>query len=137
MHGYQIRLPDGSVAFVDGAAPRKPKCSTRGCRKRAANECDFPVQKPQEADPPVYLGEARVHLLHRIVFYVVRLHGDGTLTVSTDPPGSRHFHNIKTVAREEWFAKASTTCDAPMCDACRKRVGRLDFCKLHGDTPWP
>lgn len=131
MHGSRIRLPDGSVAFVDGAAPRYPKCSTQGCRRAGKLQCDGAIFEHEDARKPPAIGDARVHKLQNAVFYVRRLHDNETVTITTSPPGSSELRFPHTVSLADWFAKTSATCGKHVCNQCAGHVGSLDFCFEH------
>ena len=61
----------GASGFICGSRRSAPKCSTPGCGKRADLECDAPVERNRVQDEPLpKRGEARLHRLHNVVFYV-------------------------------------------------------------------
>lgn len=129
MHGSRFRLPDGTVAFIDSSEPRHPKCSTPGCRKAGKMQCDFAVLREHDGVPKV--GNARVHKVHNHIYFVRRVHENGTVTISSSPPGSAELRWPQTVSVADWFAKTSATCDKHVCPTCAGHVGSLDFCAEH------
>ena len=77
------------------------------------------------------VGDARVHLEHKRVFYVRMIHSDGTVSVSLVPPGSKEIRALRNVSVADWFLKTAPTCDEPVCARCAKQDGALDLCKEH------
>ncbi len=126
------------VAIVCGPRTRRRKCSTPGCARPTDLECDAAVERKPVGgvDPCPQRGDARVHKVHGIVFYVWRVVGDygfdAQVVISTKQPGSRCGGTQQTVSTSEWFAKTSATCDRPVCVRCVVRQGQLDLCAAHG-----
>lgn len=130
-----FRSADGQVTgFVCGPRRRMPNCSTPGCRGRAELECDAPVERNRVQDEPLpKRGDARLHRLHNVVFYVHALRqveGVNHVTISTKQPGCGGA--LQTVPVTDWLSKTIGTCDKPVCRSCAVRVGELDYCGAHG-----
>ncbi len=133
MRCSSVYLGNGVGAIVCGSRSRLPKCSTPGCSGKGELECDAPVERNRVQDEPLpKRGDARLHRLHNVVFYVWSLKqvdGVDHVTISMRPPG--HGGVLQTVPVSEWHAKTIGTCDKPVCRRCAARVGELDYCGAH------
>lgn len=125
-----LDLGNGVSGFVCGSRTRRPKCSTPGCGRAADLECDAPVERNRVQDEPgPKLGDARLHRLHNVVFYVWAVEGE-SVRISTSPrPG---YGVSQTTTILEWLSKTVGTCDRPVCRGCAVKSGKLDFCAAHG-----
>lgn len=125
-----FRSADGKVSgFVCGSRRQLPKCSSPDCSNRAELECDAPVERNRLQDEPrPKRGDARLHRLHNVVFYVWGLEGEA-VRISTSQPG---YGVSQTVTIDEWYRKTIGTCDRPVCRRCAVRSGKLDLCAAHG-----
>ncbi len=123
----------GASGFICGSRRSAPKCSTPGCGRRADLECDAPVERNRVQDEPLpKRGDARLHRLHNVVFYVwslTQVEGIDHVTISTKQPG--YGGTTQTVSVTEWHSKTIGTCDKPVCRSCAVRVGELDYCGAH------
>lgn len=104
-----------------------PKCSTPGCHKRAELECDHPVEA-RLAEPPVpKVGDSRLHNQHRRTFYVRRVN-----EITREVTIAHERGALQVVSWDDWFRKASATCDRPICAKCAVEVGPgLHHCPAH------
>lgn len=120
---------DGTMSgFICGSRQHLPKCSTPDCSNRAELECDAPVERNRlEDEPRPKRGDARLHRLHNVVFYVWAVEGE-SVRISTSQPGSGV---SQTATIDEWLRKTVATCDRPVCRRCAVRQGKLDICPAH------
>lgn len=135
MRCTQIRIGN-AVGFICTRGERRRRCS---CGNWAELECDWPIKKRGQADRKwtPRIGDARVHLKQRRIYYVheVRVHGKPMVLVAREPAGILHEPEggIVECDWDHWFEALSATCNRAVCRRCRVSYkGRLDFCAAHG-----
>lgn len=102
------------------------RCSTPGCARVGELACDHPVKR----DTPPKVGDARLHRVHRVIFYIWLIEGD-EVTVGKRRPGHRYAGRCQVVTLAELAERSDPTCDKPVCKRCAGRDGELDYCGAH------